>query len=111
MRRCWCVLAILASIAATPTVAASIEDELGPELMVIADQIVEKVIYGIRQDGLRGERLQAALRAWGDYYIGKGVFDVRQAAMIQIYASRAASRYQQGVPHVPYAERQAAGRE
>ena len=106
MPRAWCVLVVLAALAAPPAVAASIEEELGPELMAIADDIVEKVIYGIRQDGLRGERLQAALRAWGKYYIDQGVFDVRQAAMVQIYASRAATRYRQGVPHVPHAERE-----
>jgi hypothetical protein len=88
--------------------AASVEDELGPELMAVADEITAKLIYGIRFEGLKGERVPAIARAWGDYYISQGLINKRQASMMQIYASRAATLYQQGVPHVTYAERMAA---
>jgi len=98
---------MLAGVATTVS-AASVEEVLGPELMAIADEITAKLIYGIRYEGLKGERVPAIARAWGDYYIQQGLIDKRQASMMQIYASRAATLYQQGVPHVTYAERMAA---
>ncbi|MDP6952733.1 MAG: hypothetical protein QGF53_08225 [Alphaproteobacteria bacterium] len=110
MRRFVGLFLTLWMLAAVPTAApaASVEEELGPELMAIADEIAAKLIYGVRFEGLKGERVPAVARAWGDYYIRQGLINKRQASMMQIYASRAATLYQQGVPHVTYAERMAA---
>lgn len=109
MRRIVGLILTLWMLAVAPATvpAASVEDELGPELMAIADEITAKLIYGIRYEGLKGERVPAIARAWSDYYISQGLINKRQASMMQIYASRAATLYQQGVPHVTYAERMA----
>jgi hypothetical protein len=104
LRRAVLLLLVVAA-AAAPARAVGPEEELGPELMALADGIVEKVIYGIRYEGLRAERVSAVIRAWTGYYIGEGVIDKRQSAMIHIYVARTASLYRLGVEHVPYAER------
>jgi hypothetical protein len=82
------------------------EEELGPEKMALADAIVEKVIYGIRFERLRGEKLRAAIKAWTDYHGKQGTVTQREAMMMQIYVGRAATMFQQGIDHVPYAERE-----
>ncbi len=99
-------LAVGLILAAGAASAVGPEEELGPEKMALADAIVEKVIYGIRFEKLRGEKLQAAIKAWGDYYVKEGVMTQRESMMVQIYVGRAATMHQQGIPHVPYAERQ-----
>jgi len=81
------------------------EEELGPEKMALADEVVEKVIYGIRFEALRGEKIQAVIKAWADYYIEQGTITQRDSMMMQVYIARAATMHQQGVEHVPYAER------
>lgn len=50
-------LAVCLGLITGPASAAGPEEELGPEKMAIADEIVEKVIYGIRFEKLRGEKL------------------------------------------------------
>jgi hypothetical protein len=69
LRRAVLLLLVVAA-AAAPARAVGPEEELGPELMALADGIVEKVIYGIRYEGLRAERVSAVIRAWTGYYIG-----------------------------------------
>jgi hypothetical protein len=86
-------------------VAAGPEEELGPEKMALADEIVEKVIYGIRYEKLRGERIRAVIKAWAENYGREGAINQRESMMIQVYAARAATLYNQGVEHVPYADR------
>jgi hypothetical protein len=86
--------------------AGGFEDELGPEKMALADEVVEKAIYGIQYEGIRGEKIRAVIKAWADYYGKQGLISQRESMMIQIYAARAATLYQQGVEHVPYAERE-----
>lgn len=105
LRRVLILLVVVA--AAAPARAVSPEEELGPELMALADVIVDKVIYGIRYESLPANRIQAVVRAWADHYVKEGVIDTRQSAIIQIYATRAARRYRLGVEHVPYGERKA----
>ncbi len=87
--------------------AQSPEEELGPKKMALADAIVARVIDGIRYEGLRGERIEAAIRAWTDYHIRRREISQRDSTIMQLYARRAAQRYRQGIPHVPWAERQA----
>ncbi len=87
-------------------IAIGPEDELGPEKMAIADEIVEKVIYGIRFEALRGEKIRAVIRAWTDYHGEQGTITQRDAMMMQVYIARAATMHQQGIEHVPYAERE-----
>ena len=93
-------------LAAGTATAVGPEEELGPEKMALADGIVEKVIYGIRFEKLRGEKLRAVIKAWTDYYGKEGMITQREAMMMQVYVGRAATMHQQGIPHVPYAERQ-----
>ena len=99
-------LSVCFGLIAGPASAGGPEDELGPEKMAIADEIVEKVIYGIRFEKLRGEKIRAVIRAWTDYYGKEGLLNQREAMMMQVYIGRAATMHQQGIPHVPYAERQ-----
>lgn len=105
--RCALIVFAVAAALASPVAAVGPEEELGPELMALADGIVEKVIYGFRYEGLRAERVGAVIRAWTGYYIGQGVIDKRQSAIIHIYVARATTLYRLGVEHVPYAERMA----
>ena len=86
--------------------AAGPEEELGPEKTALADEIVEKVIYGIRYEMLRGERIRAVIKAWADYYGREGAINQRESMMIQVYAARAAMLYSQGIEHIPYADRE-----
>ncbi len=105
--RIFSALALICWLGTTPfPAAAGPEDELGPEKMAIADEVVEKVIYGIRFEGLRGEKIRAVIRAWTDYHGDQGTITQRDAMMMQIYIGRAATMYQQGIDHVPYAERE-----
>ena len=90
----------------SPATAVGPEDELGAEKMAIADEIVEKVIYGIRFEALRGEKIRSVIRAWTDYYGEQGTITQREAMMMQVYIARAATMHQQGIEHVPYAERE-----
>lgn len=99
-------LAVCLGLIAGSANAAGPEEELGPEKMAIADEIVEKVIYGIRFEKLRGEKIRAVIKAWTDYYGKEGLLTKREAMMMQVYIGRAATMHQQGIPHVPYAERQ-----
>lgn len=101
-------LIVLASLVLAPATlqAAGPEKELGPEKMALAEAIIARVIDGIRYEGLRGERIEAAIRAWTDYHIQRREITQRDSTIIQLYARRAAALYRQGVPHVPYAERQ-----
>ncbi len=92
-------------LAAMAAMAASPEEELGAEKMALADGIVAKVIYGIRYEKLRGEKIRAVIKAWADYYGREGAINHRESMMIQVYVARAATLYGQGVEHVPYAER------
>lgn len=101
-------LAVFAA-AAAPAAAQSPEEELGPEKMALADAIVARVIDGIRYDGLRGEKIDAAIRAWADYHIRRREITQRDSTILQLYARRAAQLYRQGVPHVPWAERRRGG--
>ena len=48
----------------------------------------------------------AAIKAWTDYHGKQGTITQREAMMMQIYVGRAAGMYQQGIEHVPYADRQ-----
>lgn len=98
------VFAVL--LASNAPVIAGPEEELGPEKMALADEVVEKVIYGIRFEGLRGEKIRAVIKAWADYYIKEGLITQRDSMMMQVYIGRAATLHQQGVEHIPYAERQ-----
>ena len=104
------VLFVLISVCWLGTVqhasAVGPEDELGVEKMAIADEIVEKVIYGIRFEALRGEKIRAVIRAWTDYYGDQGTITQREAMMMQVYVARATTMHQQGIAHVPYAERE-----
>lgn len=101
-------LIVLASLVLAPATlqAAGPEEELGPEKLALAEAIIARVIDGIRYEGLRGERIEAAIRAWTDYHIQRREITQRDSTIIQLYARRAAALYRQGVPHVPYAERQ-----
>ncbi len=56
LRRVLLLFAVAATLA-VPAEAVGPEEELGPELMALADGIVEKVIYGIRYEDLRAERV------------------------------------------------------
>ena len=99
------VIVTMVAACAAFTASAGPEEELGPEKMAIADAIVEKVIYGIRYERVRGEKIRHVIRAWADYYLRQGAITQRDSMMIQVYAGRAAVLYQQGVEHIPYAER------
>lgn len=92
-------------LAAAPAPAQSPEEELGPEKMALADAIVARMIDGIRYEGLRGERVDAAIRAWTDYHIARREITSRDSMIVQLYARRAIQLYRQGVPHVPWAEK------
>ena len=99
-------LALLtAASAAPPARAQGPEEELGPAKMALADAIVARVIDGIRFEGLRGERIDAAIRAWTDHHIRRREITPRDSTIIQLYARRAAQLYRQGVPHIPWTER------
>ena len=100
------LLALAALTAAAAQAAAqSPEEELGPEKMALADAVVARVIDGIRYDGLRGEKIDAAIRAWADHHMRRREITQRDSTILQLYARRAAQLYRQGVPHVPWAER------
>lgn len=92
-------------LAAAAAPAQTPEEELGPAKMALADAIVARIIDGIRYEGLRGERIDAAIRAWTDYHLRRREIGARDSTIIQLYARRAAQMYRQGVPHVPWAER------
>ncbi len=88
-----------------PALAQSPEQELGPEKMVLADAIAARMIDGIRHEGLRDERLDAAIRAWTDYHIKRREISQRDSTIIQLYVRKVVVRYRMGEPHIPYAER------
>lgn len=92
-------------LAAAAAPAQTPEEELGPAKMALADAIVARIVDGIRYEGLRGERIDAAIRAWTDYHLRRREIGQRDSTIIQLYARRAAQMYRQGVPHVPWAER------
>lgn len=92
-------------LAAAAAPAQTPEEELGPAKMALADAIVARIIDGIRYEGLRGERIDAAIRAWTDYHLRRREIGQRDSTIIQLYARRAAQLYRQGVPHAPWAER------
>ncbi len=98
-------LCLLLALCAAPARAQGPEEELGPGKMALADAIVARVIDGIRYEGLRGEKIDAAIRAWTDYHISRREITHRDATIIQLYARQAARLYRQGVPHAPWAGR------
>jgi len=105
------ILLALVAIAIAPVgFAAGPEEELGPEKMALADEIVEKLIYGIRYENLPRSKFASVAKAWATYYGEQGLITKRESMIMQVYATRAATLYQQGVPHVPYAERMGQGR-
>ena len=98
-------LGLLIALCGAPAPAQTPEQELGAEKMALADAIVARVIDGIRYEGLRGEKIDAAIRAWTDYHISRREITHRDATIIQLYARQAARLYRQGIRHVPWAER------
>ena len=105
--RLFLALAVGLWLAAAAAPAQSPEEELGPAKMALADAIVARILDGIRYEGLRGEKIDAAIRAWTDYHLRRREIGQRDSTIIQLYARRAAQLYRQGVPHVPWDERAA----
>jgi hypothetical protein len=90
--------------------ADSLEDEMGPEVLALADQVAEKVIYGIDYENLKPQQFARVIRAWVNYYGEQGLITRRQGGLIQSYVTKVALAYTRGEPFVPYAERKG-GRE
>ena len=106
MTRVIVALALAAAVCAGGARAASLEDEMGPELIALADQVAAKVIYGIDHENLKPQQFARVIRAWVNYYGEQGLINRRQGALTQTYVNKVALAYTRGEPFVPYAERE-----
>ena len=109
VRRAVLAVMLAAALHGTPAGAVSLEDEMGPELIALADEVVAKVVYGIEYENLKPQQYARVIRAWVDHYGEQGRITKRQGALIQTYVTKMALAHRRGEPYVPYAERTAPG--